>query len=69
MRDKEITLKTDKVSVVIRWTGLGVPGLRDTFHCIEYGVTEPCTRIEWNEMMLDREWSANIEIIALEGKA
>lgn len=59
-----LKLEIGAMDFELRWKGLGVPVLRDNFRCVEYGIAEPCTRLEWTESVTSKEWESTVEIIA-----
>lgn len=52
---------------MLRWVGLRTPMLRESIRYSGYGISEPCTRLEWNEAAAGTEWESTIEITACEG--
>jgi hypothetical protein len=68
LMDGGLKLEIGALEFMLRWTELDAPVLRDAFRCVEYGISEPCTRLEWDVVTTGTEWSSTIEIIALEEK-
>lgn len=54
---------------MLRWKGLDMPAWRATSRYIGYGMSEPCTRLEWRSNMSGKEWTSVIEVLAGEGRA
>lgn len=68
LMDGWLKLEIGALEFMLCWKGLDAPVLRDAFRCVEYGISEPCTRLEWDVIAIGIEWSSTIEIIALEEK-
>lgn len=64
--DDGLKLRVGALELMICWKGLGIPELRDALRYVGYGISEPCTRLEWITVATDKEWESTIEIIALE---
>lgn len=68
LMDGGLKLEIGAREFMLRWKALGAPVLRDTLRYRGYGISEPCTRLEWSEIASGREWASNIDIVALEKK-
>lgn len=66
LEDDELKLGIGALEFMIRWRGLSAPVLRDAIRYVGYGISEPCTRLEWVAVAADREWESTIEIVTLE---
>jgi hypothetical protein len=68
LMDGGLKLEIGTLNFMLCWKGLDAPVLRDAFRCVGYGISEPCTRLEWDVVATGMEWSSTIELIALEEK-
>jgi hypothetical protein len=66
LSDGGVKLEMGAMGFMIRWKGLGAPALRDAIRYVGYGISEPCTRLEWVTVAAAREWESIIEISMLE---
>lgn len=66
LMDGGIRLEIGTLKFMLCWEGLGIPSLRKASRYYEYGVSEPCTRLEWNVLATVMEWSSNLKIVLLE---